>query len=197
MPKNLLKDLWPDSQWCSACFHSDGARIVRNHQTAIVVLLLAVGRGAVAGDGSQSPETDLAAPGAPLYEYAVTESVKSLMSKQEQAALDAQGRPPSPGPDYFWCKNCKTYHKRKAPASARQPAAARTPGAAPAASPPPDAAAAARPPSPGADYYWCDKCKTYHRRKPLAQQSVEDLILGGVTNSPSRNPLIAPAGAER
>jgi len=219
------------------------------YQAVIVVLLLATRRGVVAGDGSQSPETDLAAPGAPLYEYAVTESVKTLMSKQEQEALDAQGRPPSPGPDYFWCKNCKTYHKRQTPASAQQPAVARTPGAAPAASPQPAAATVARPPSPGPDYYWCEKCKTYHKRqavpnqpgaavpespgttalreaaaapgvdarpppspgegyywcekcktyhrRPVSQQSVEDLILGGATNPPNLSPLIDPDGAER
>jgi len=139
------------------------------YQTVIIVLLLAVGQGVVAGDGRRSPETDLAAPGAPLYEYTVTESVKTLMSKQEQAKLEAKGRPPSPGPDYFWCKNCKTYHKRKTPAPARQqPAVVQSPGAAPAASPQP-ATTPARSPSPGAGYYWCEKCKTYHPRKPAAQ----------------------------
>jgi len=139
------------------------------YQATIVVLLLAVGRGVVAGDGKRSPESDLAAPGAPLYEKAVKESVITLMSKQEQAALDAQGRPPSPGPDYFWCKNCKTYHKRQTPASPGQPAVAQSPAAAPAASPQP-AAAAARPPSPGADYYWCENCKTYHKRQAAPNQ---------------------------
>ena len=157
----------------------------RNHfyQAVIVVLLLAMGWAVVAGDGKRSPETDLAAPGAPLYEYAVTESVKTMMSKQEQAKLEAKGRPPSPGPDYYWCKNCKTYHKRQTPASAQQPAAT----------------AARRPPSPGASYYWCEQCKTYHRRKPVAQQPVADpsRILGGVSNTPNQSPLISPAGAER
>ena len=152
------------------------------YQTAIVALLLATGRGVVAGDGKRSPESDLAAPGAALYEKAVKESVITLMSKQEQAALDAQGRPPSPGADYYWCEKCKTYHKRKTPASAQQPAAA----------------TAARPPSPGADYYWCERCKMYHRRKPVAQQPAADpsRIVGGVSNSPNLNPLIGPAGAE-
>ena len=214
---------------------------VHLYQAVIVVLLLALGWVVGASLHRPSPETDLAAPGAPLYEYAVTESVKSMMSKQEQAKLGAEGRPPSPGPDYYWCKNCKAYHKRKTPASAGQPAVARTPGATPAASPQPAArppspgagyywcehcktyhkkqaapnqhgavkqglpstpvphavpaatpGAAVRPPSPGKDYYWCEKCETYHRRKPVAQKSVEKLILGGVTNSPNRNPLIAP-----
>ena len=208
------------------------------YQLMIVVLLLSAARGVVAGDGRRSPETDLAAPGAPLYEYAVTESVKSLMSKQEQAELDTASRPPSPGPDYFWCENCKTYHKGKTPASAGQPAVAQRPGVAPQ----PAAAAATRPPSPGADFYWCEncktyhkrqpvaaqgsgaspaapqahaaphavgtgaaqspgsnyyyceKCKTYHRRQPVAQKPTANLspILGGVSNSPNRNPLIAP-----
>jgi hypothetical protein len=258
------------------------------YQTVIVVLLLTAGWVFVAGAGRRSPETDMAAPGAPLYEYTVTESVKSLMSKEEQAELGAEGRPPSPGPDYFWCENCKTYHKRQAPASPGQPAAAPSPGAVPASPQPPDAASSARPPSPGAGYYWCEqcntyhqkqanqpgaalqespgalapreapaagpgegtywceqcntyhrqqsaaqrpgaspaapqaqaappavgtvaaqalggdyyyceKCKTYHRRQPVAQQPVVDLsrIVGGVSNSPNRRPLIGPAGAEQ
>ena len=125
------------------------------YQTVIAVLLLALGWVVGASLHRRSPETDLAAPGAPLYEYAVTESVKSMMSKQEKAKLEAAGRPPSPGPDYFWCKNCKTYHKRQAPAS--------TPPQQP-------AVTALRPPSPGADYYWCEKCKKYHPRKSAAQQ---------------------------
>jgi hypothetical protein len=198
---------------------------IRNELAASAVLLLAV-----AGADARSPESDLAAPGAPLYERAVKESVITLMSKQEQAVLDAQGRPPSPGPDYFWCKNCKTYHKRKTPASAQKPAVAQRPGAATAARPPspgpdyywcencktyhkrqapapaqqPGASPAAphahaAPPAvgtvadqaPGADYYYCENCKTYHRRKPAAQQSVEDLIVGGATNSPNLSPLIS------
>ena len=136
--------------------------IIRNALTASAVLLLVV-----AGADGRSPESDLAAPGAPLYEKAVTESVITLKSKKEQEALGAAGRPPSPGPDYFWCKNCKTYHKEKAPASQGQPAVAQSPGVAPAASPQP-VSAAVRPPSPGADYYWCENCKTYHKRQTPA-----------------------------
>jgi len=227
------------------------------YQTVIAVLLLVV-----AGADGRSPESDLAAPGAPLYEYAVTESVKTLMSKQEQAELGAAGRPPSPGPDYDWCENCKTYHKKgQTPATPRQPAAdpaTRPPspgaghywcehcktyhkkGQTPATPGQPATDPATRPPSPGpdhywcehcktyhkkktpasaqqpaaaqrpgasptaplplsADYYYCEKCKTYHRRKPVAQQPVMDAsrIVGGVSNSPNRSPLIGPAKAKR
>jgi hypothetical protein len=267
-----------------------------HYKTVIVALLLTAGWVGVADAGKRSPETDLAAPGAALYEQAVKESVITLKSKKEQAALDAQGRPPSPGPDYYWCENCKTYHKRPTPASPGQPTAAQR-AAAPASPQQPDAAVAARPPSPGPDYFWCkncktyhkrqtpaspgqpagaqrpvatpaspqqlldasaarpaspgadyywcekcktyhkrqavqkqpgaatpaaphahaappaggaaqaqgadyyycDKCKTYHRRQPVALQPSVDVsrIFGGVTNSPNRNPLIDPAGAER
>jgi hypothetical protein len=214
---------------------------VHLYEAVIVALLLTAGWVGVADAGKRSPETDLAAPGVALYEQAVKESVITLKSKKEQAALDAQGRPPSPGPDYYWCKNCKTYHKRQTPASPGQPAGAQRPVATPASPQQLLDASAARPASPGADYYWCEKCKTYHkrqavpnqpgaatpvphetpavgtvadqapggdyyycencktyhRRKPAAQQSVVDLIVGGVTNSPSRNPIIGPAGAER
>ena len=132
-------------------------------QTLSVALCLAVGWVVVAGDGSRSPETDLAAPGAPLYQYAVSESVKTLMSKQEQAELGAAGRPPSPGPDYYWCENHKAYHKKQTPGSPQQPAAAQTPGAIPAPPAQPDGSTAAKPPSPGAGYYWCENCKSYHQ----------------------------------
>jgi len=137
-----------------------------HYPTVIAVLLLAAGWVVVAGVRSHSPETDLAAPGAPLYEYAVAESVKSMMSKQEQAKLEAENRPPSPGPDYYWCENCKTYHKRQPrPASTqKKPAAAGTPAAAPAQ----PRQHAATPPSPGPDHYWCEHCKTYHKKKTPA-----------------------------
>lgn len=155
------------------------------YQLMIVVLVLAAGQDAVAGDGKSSPETDLAAPGAPLYEYAVAESVKGMLSKQEQAELGAASRPPSPGPDYFWCENCKTYHKRQAPASAQQPVAAHSPVAVPAASPQPGAAAATRPPSPEADYYWCEHCKTYHKKKTAASAAAPQPGDNPATRPPS------------
>ena len=50
---------------------------IRNELTASAVLLLVVARA-----DARSPETDLAAPGAPLYEYAVQESIRTL-SKQK------------------------------------------------------------------------------------------------------------------
>jgi len=157
-------------------------------QVVIVALLLAAGWGVVAGVRSRSPETELAAPGAPLYEYAVTESVKTLMSKQEQAELGAAGRPPSPGPDHYWCDNCKTYHKRQTPA--QQPAVAQRPVSAPVVSPQPGAAAA-RPPSPGADSYWCENCKTYHKRQTPASAGQP-----GAAQKPGASPAAPPAQSE-
>ena len=131
-----------------------------------------------ANAGRPSPETDLAAPGAPLYEYALNESLKSLMSQQEQEEFGARNRPPSPGPDFFWCKNCKTYHKKgQPPGSAPQPVIIQSPNAAPGApqqqaSPQQPGTAAARPPSPGADSYWCENCRAYHKKLPAPVQSV-------------------------
>jgi hypothetical protein len=155
------------------------------YETMIALLLLLVGWVGVADAGRRSPESDLAAPGAALYENALTESLKSLMSKQEQAELGAEGRPPSPGPEYYWCDNCKTYHKRATPASAQQPAAVQRPGVTPAASPQP-AAVAARPPSPGVDYYWCEKCQTYHKKQAVPNQP------GAVTPAQHGTPAAAP-----
>jgi hypothetical protein len=249
------------------------------YRTGIAVLLLGVGWLAVAGSVRRAPETDLAAPGAPLYEYAVTESIKTMMSQQEQAALAAEGRPPSPGPGFFWCDNCKIYHQSPDPAPGQQPGNAQAQVAAPAQPQQPNAASTptpvagsywcescktyhqrqdapaqraapqidsvidTRPPSPGEGYYWCEncktyhlrqeaaqqpgaspaaphihtapppidaeaaqalglsyyceQCKTYHRKTPVSQPSLEDLINGGVSNSPNLSPLVGPAGSER
>jgi hypothetical protein len=73
--------------------------------------------------------------------------------------------------DYYWCSNCKIYHKRQSPqdqaagAGAAQPPDAGT-------IPPMLAApqpAAAIPPLPAglspADYYWCPNCKAYHDKR--------------------------------
>jgi hypothetical protein len=143
--------------------------------------LLSAGPSVVAGDGKSSPETDLAAPGAPLYEKAVKESVVGLKSKQEQAKLGAQSRPPSPGPDYYWCENCKTYHKRKTQPSAQKPASTPKQDPAPAVSPQP---AATRPPSPGPGYYWCEHCKTYHRKKTPAASAQTNTVTAASPPSP-------------
>ena len=161
------------------------------YQAAIVVLLLAAGAVVVMSARSSSPESDLAAPGAALYEFAVKESVISLMSKQEQAEHEVANRPPSPGPDYYWCENCKAYHKRETPASPQQPAVARTPGAAPAAAPQSSDAAAARPPSPGPDFYWCEQCKTYHKRQPQASAQQP-----AVARTPGAAPAAAPQSGD-
>jgi hypothetical protein len=129
----------------------------------VVVLLFT---SCVLTEARRSPETDLAAPGAPLYEQALNESVKSLMSKQEKEALGEQGRPPSPGPDYYWCENCKAYHRKQAPAAAQRQTGeqqVRTPQQQAAA---PARKEAARPPSPGPEYYWCENCNQYHKKKP-------------------------------
>lgn len=163
----------------------------RRHRVRMLALVLAAGGGWSAGAGNRSPEADLAAPGAALYEAAVTESVTSLKSKEEQAELGAQGRPPSPGPDYFWCEQCKTYHQRQTPGAAGQAAAVPRSGAAPAA---PGQPAAARPPSPGPNYYWCDQCKTYHLRQTSAQQPGASPATRAATPAPGSAPAPAPGG---
>ena len=165
-----------------------------HYPTIIALLLLTLGWSVVASANRRSPETELAAPGASLYEKAVAESVTSLMSKQEKAALDEQGRPPSPGPDYYWCKNCKTYHKRKTPASPGQPAVAQSPGGATPVPPrQPAAAAATRPPSPGPDFFWCENCKTYHKRQAVPNQ--QGTVKQGSSGTPV--PQAVPAATPR
>ena len=144
----------------------------------LVMLICAVCTGTVAA--GRSPETDLAAPGAPLYEAALRESVQSLMSKQEQAELGAQGRPPSPGPDYYWCENCKTYHRRQTPASPQQTPPAQGQAVAPA---PQNGAV---PSSPGPDTYWCENCKTYHKRQDTPNQH------GAAASLPQATPAAVP-----
>jgi hypothetical protein len=146
----------------------------------VLVFLMATGAVAKAGDSGRSPESDLAAPGAALYEIAVTESIRSLMTKEEQA----EGRPPSPGPDYFWCENCKTYHKTQPGAAIVQPAVAQSPGAVPAGT-----KAGSLPPSPGEGYYWCEQCKTYHVLPASAQQP------GAARTVPQTNGVVPATGA--
>lgn len=138
---------------------------VFHHRSAALALLLAMGWVPLAN--ASLPESDLAAPGSPLYELAVKESIRTL-SQQEQSG-QADDIPPSPGPDYYWCKNCKAYHKRKPPASPAQPDVQRT-------APAQDRAGeAVRPPSPGPEYYWCENCNAYHR--PQAQQAHSHPVL--------------------
>jgi hypothetical protein len=164
-------------------------RLGHPYPNVIAALLFASGV-TLANAGRRSPETDLAAPGAALYEFALNESLKSLMSKQEQEEIGARNRPPSPGPDYFWCDNCKTYHKNEqTPAAAPQPSIAQNPNVAPQQAAPqisvpqqPDAAAA-RPPSPSEDSYWCENCKSYHKKQ-------------SVPNPPGGAAQAAPGGEE-
>jgi hypothetical protein len=92
-------------------------------------------------------ETDLAAPGSPLYDRAVVESISGLAGKGQ----NDPARGPSPGPGYYWCEHCKTYHRRQ---DQQAQAGEYAVGGAP----------AGRPPSPGPDHYWCEKCKAYHQR---------------------------------
>ena len=74
--------------------------------------------------------------------------------------------------DYYWCANCKAYHKRQPaqgqPGSAAPPPVAGDNPAIPAAVQP----AGVIPPLPAglvaADYYWCANCKAYHKRQPDA-----------------------------
>lgn len=159
-------------------------------QPVIAVPLLAVVTVLTTHAGNRSPETDLAAPGSALYEYAVTESVKSLMSKQEQAELGVAGRPPSPGPDYYWCENHKTYHQNENAASAGQP------GVVPATPQQVGGGAAAKPASPGADYYWCDECRSYHQRQSLTNH-VGAAVQGSAGTQPRQGTAAGTAGDAR
>ncbi|MCX6879566.1 MAG: hypothetical protein NTW21_38045 [Verrucomicrobia bacterium] len=74
--------------------------------------------------------------------------------------------------DYYWCANCKTYHKRQA--AEGQPADAAPPPLAGHSAPPAAVTqpAATIPPLPAGfaadDYYWCPSCKAYHQRQPAA-----------------------------
>ena len=119
------------------------------------------------GGSREARDTD-ALPGSPLYGRAVHEAIQGL--KGGNAQPPAANRPPLPAglspADYYWCDKCQAYHKRQPDAAA--PAA---PAPAPAAQAAPQPAAgqpAPPPPLPAglspADYYWCEKCQSYHRR---------------------------------
>ena len=129
----------------------------------------------------RSEETH-AASGSPLYGKAVKEAIDGLKNSGAKAAV---ARPPlaaglSPD-DYFWCEQCKAYHKRQPAGAAPAPVAGAghgspvtpatpvTPGTPAAVEVPPPATI---PPLPAgldpADHYWCANCKTYHKRQPEA-----------------------------
>lgn len=124
---------------------------------APVVVAGVVGAAVISYDRNDEVQ---AAAGSPYYGKAVQEAIAGLKTAGEKAAPAT--RPPlaaglSPD-DYYWCENCKTYHKREPgqPAAVAQaPAAAQQPGD-------------AIPPLPEGlsanDYYWCVNCKTYHPR---------------------------------
>ena len=103
-----------------------------------------------------------AAAGSPYYDKAVKDAINGLKTPGAVAAV-AEGIPPLPAglaaEDYYWCENCKEYHKRDAAAD----------GQAPAAVPPAANDAAEIPPLPeglsASDYYWCANCKAYHARQ--------------------------------
>jgi hypothetical protein len=144
---------------------------------AVVVAAGALGA-TLAYHAAEEPQ---AAPGSPLYQAAVQEALRGLtnLGATPAAAVQVPPLPEGLSPaDYYWCDKCKTYHRRE-PAAAGKPG---EPGQPPAVAGQPPAAAATPaagpavggsiPPSPEglspADYYWCDKCKTYHPRNPAA-----------------------------
>jgi len=148
---------------------------------------------AVASYGGSGEAT--AAPGAPLYDHTVQEAIRGLKGLRTRSApVAAAKRPALPAgldpKDYYWCEKCKAYHLRKPQTPAKAgatpgqaahshsvpPQAAKEPAAIPpsktAPSPGAGNASATRPPLPTGldpkDYYWCEKCKAYHPRKPQA-----------------------------
>lgn len=145
--------------------------------------LVAAGIAMMLGAPSLAREVDQAAPGSPLYDKAVLESISGLAGRDREAA---HARPPSPGPDYYWCDHCKTYHQRK-PAAGQAGAAVHAPAAAAV-----GAAGGVRPPSPGPDYYWCDSCKTYHKRQASAAAGPAEGTAATPGASGERPPLPGP-----
>lgn len=93
----------------------------------------------------------------------------------QAAAQPSDAIPPLPAglsaDDYYWCTNCKAYHKRQATPgqpgadAAHPPAAAGDPAHAAVA----QGSTEAIPPLPEGlspnDYYWCANCKAYHPRQ--------------------------------
>ena len=149
----------------------------------------------------RSEETH-AASGSPLYGRAVQEAVEGL---KNPAAKTAAARPPlaaglSPD-EYYWCEQCKAYHKR-------QPGQSQPAGAPPqpvagvgAVIPVTPAAAVTQPPGTipplpaglsAQDYYWCADCKAYHPRNPAQGQPA------GTTPPPvaADNPASSAAAAQ-
>lgn len=119
-----------------------------------------------------SEETQAQA-GSPLYDSAVREALRGLTDLGGGGGADAVpgARPPLPAglspADHYWCDKCKAYHRRQ-PDQAL-PANPAVPPADGAAQAPAVQASGAIPPLPEgfspADYYWCDKCKAYHKRQ--------------------------------
>jgi hypothetical protein len=133
--------------------------------TAIVAVI-----GIAAAVGYSGSREVHAAGGSPLYDTAVREALRGLADAGGGGAAAVAGeRPPLPAglspADHYWCEKCKTYHRRQPDQSLPS---------APALAPPAGAAALAPaggiPPLPAglapADYYWCEKCKAYHKREP-------------------------------
>lgn len=142
--------------------------------TAWLVPVAVAGLALVAVISYGRSEETQAASGAPLYGKAVHEAIEGLKNPGGKPVA-AAARPALPAglapEDYYWCEQCKAYHKRQ-PAQG-QPAGVVPP---PVAGGDPGQAvgqgAEAIPPLPAglsaADYYWCTNCKAYHKRQPAA-----------------------------
>jgi hypothetical protein len=111
--------------------------------------------------GVAPPPLAAAAPATPLTPAAGTPVPGSIPPLPAGLSAD----------DYYWCADCKGYHKRQPgqdqPAGAAVPPGTADHPAGSAAQP-----AGTVPPLPAGlspnDYYWCTNCKAYHLRQPAA-----------------------------
>ena len=160
--------------------------------------------------------------GSPYYDSAVKQALTGLRNVGSGGVDVPAGRPPLPAgldpAEYYWCEQCKTYHKREAGAPAGgQPAAQPAVAVADPFAPPPllqrlpespapgavqPGAAAALPPLPAglnpAEYYWCEHCKTYHQREPGAAPGAPPAAQPAPAVDPSAPPALLqrPAGGD-
>lgn len=94
--------------------------------------------------------------------------------------------------DYYWCPNCKVFHKRPPPGQPEGNARPAAAGAVPAAQP-----AGAIPALPAGyspdDYYWCVNCKAYHKRQPAqAGPGGRDPVAPALPTPAAPNPAPSP-----
>lgn len=135
------------------------------------------------------------AGGAPLYIKAAHEALEGL--RNPQGSQPPAVRPALPAglspDDYYWCDQCKAYHKRQAAGDIPPQGAGAPPPAMPGSQP--NAAIPPLPPefSPN-DYYWCPDCKAYHPRQ--GPGNIPPALLMAPEPSPATTPPAAtPRGS--